>query len=113
MNHEIVESFGAMAREKGLKEEEKNARHLGELGIGINYADHAAESGSEKPSFPPTFTKFPTCIAGPNDVVELPSAFVIDPRTRSDSYRRDEASTSVPDIAAQAVTHPRNGNRRC
>jgi 2-keto-4-pentenoate hydratase/2-oxohepta-3-ene-1,7-dioic acid hydratase in catechol pathway len=46
------------------------------FGIGINYADHAAESGSEKPTFPPTFTKFPTCIAGPNDVVDLPSEFV-------------------------------------
>jgi leucyl aminopeptidase (aminopeptidase T) len=34
----VIEKGEAMAREKGLKEEEKNARHLGELGIGINYA---------------------------------------------------------------------------
>ena len=26
-----------MAREKGMKDEERNARHIGELGIGINY----------------------------------------------------------------------------
>jgi len=34
----IIQKGEAMAREKGLKAEEKNARHLGELGIGINYA---------------------------------------------------------------------------
>ena len=44
--------------------------------IGLNYAGHAAESGAELPTFPPTFTKFPTCLAGPHEVVELPSGFV-------------------------------------
>jgi leucyl aminopeptidase (aminopeptidase T) len=34
----VIHKGEAMAREKGLKAEEKNARHLGELGIGINYA---------------------------------------------------------------------------
>ncbi len=33
----IIEKGEAMAREKGLKDEEHNARHIGELGIGINY----------------------------------------------------------------------------
>jgi len=44
--------------------------------IGMNYAAHAAEAGVEPPTFPPTFTKFPTCLTGPNATVELPSAFV-------------------------------------
>jgi aminopeptidase len=33
----VIEKGEAMAREKGLKGEERNARHIGELGIGINY----------------------------------------------------------------------------
>jgi len=44
--------------------------------IGMNYAAHAAEAGVEAPTFPPTFTKFPTCLTGPDATVELPSAFV-------------------------------------
>ena len=43
------------------------------FGIGLNYAAHAAESGSPNPEFPPTFTKFPSCITGPYATVELPS----------------------------------------
>jgi 2,4-didehydro-3-deoxy-L-rhamnonate hydrolase len=44
--------------------------------IGLNYAAHAAEAGLEAPTFPSTFTKFPTCLTGPDATVELPSAFV-------------------------------------
>jgi len=44
--------------------------------IGMNYAAHAAEAGVESPTFPPTFTKFPTCLTGPDATVELPSDFV-------------------------------------
>jgi 2-keto-4-pentenoate hydratase/2-oxohepta-3-ene-1,7-dioic acid hydratase in catechol pathway len=44
--------------------------------IGMNYAAHAAEAGVEPPTFPPTFTKFPTCLTGPDAQVELPSEFV-------------------------------------
>ncbi len=44
--------------------------------VGMNYAAHAAEAGVEPPTFPPTFTKFPTCLAGPDASVELPSEFV-------------------------------------
>ena len=36
------------------------------FGIGLNYRDHAAESGMPIPDRPATFTKFPTCITGPN-----------------------------------------------
>lgn len=44
--------------------------------IGMNYAAHAAEAGVEPPEFPPTFTKFPTCLTGPDATVELPTTFV-------------------------------------
>ncbi len=44
--------------------------------IGMNYTAHAAEAGVEPPDFPPTFTKFPTCLTGPDATVALPSDFV-------------------------------------
>jgi 2,4-didehydro-3-deoxy-L-rhamnonate hydrolase len=41
--------------------------------IGLNYAEHAAESGFDRPSgHPPVFTKFPACITGPGGDVALP-----------------------------------------
>jgi 2-keto-4-pentenoate hydratase/2-oxohepta-3-ene-1,7-dioic acid hydratase in catechol pathway len=44
--------------------------------IGLNYADHAAESGVAVPDFPPTFTKFPSAVTGPEADVVLPSEHV-------------------------------------
>ncbi len=44
--------------------------------IGLNYAEHAAEANLAIPSFPPTFTKFPTCLAGPSTSVPLPQGSV-------------------------------------
>jgi 2,4-didehydro-3-deoxy-L-rhamnonate hydrolase len=44
--------------------------------IGLNYEDHAAESGVKVPDEPAVFTKFPTCITGPAATVALPSAGV-------------------------------------
>jgi 2-keto-4-pentenoate hydratase/2-oxohepta-3-ene-1,7-dioic acid hydratase in catechol pathway len=43
------------------------------LCIGLNYADHAAESGAEIPAEPVVFCKFPTAIAGPGDAIRLPT----------------------------------------
>ena len=40
-------------------------------GIGLNYRSHVAESNMEVPTVPLVFTKFPSCIVGPNDDVEL------------------------------------------
>jgi 2-keto-4-pentenoate hydratase/2-oxohepta-3-ene-1,7-dioic acid hydratase in catechol pathway len=43
------------------------------FGIGLNYRDHAAESGLPVPTGePPVFTKFPSCITGPYADIELP-----------------------------------------
>jgi 2-keto-4-pentenoate hydratase/2-oxohepta-3-ene-1,7-dioic acid hydratase in catechol pathway len=41
--------------------------------IGLNYRDHAAESGVATPSSPAVFTKFASCLAGPYETVRLPS----------------------------------------
>ena len=41
------------------------------FGIGLNYRDHAAESGSVPPDVPVVFTKFPSCINGPTGEIEL------------------------------------------
>jgi 2-keto-4-pentenoate hydratase/2-oxohepta-3-ene-1,7-dioic acid hydratase in catechol pathway len=40
--------------------------------IGLNYADHAAESGAAIPSEPVVFNKFPTSIRGHGDPIILP-----------------------------------------
>jgi 2-keto-4-pentenoate hydratase/2-oxohepta-3-ene-1,7-dioic acid hydratase in catechol pathway len=42
------------------------------LGIGLNYADHIAESGMEAPEFPVFFNKQATCVVGPGDDVHMP-----------------------------------------
>lgn len=40
--------------------------------IGLNYADHAAESGAELPPEPVVFNKFPTTIRAHGENIELP-----------------------------------------
>ena len=41
--------------------------------VGLNYADHVAEANMEMPTSPLVFTKFPSCIVGPDADVELRS----------------------------------------
>ena len=43
------------------------------VAIGLNYSDHAAETGAEVPTEPIMFMKATSCIAGPNDNVEIVS----------------------------------------
>ena len=63
------------------------------IAIGLNYADHAKETGQEIPAEPILFNKAPTCICGPYDDVMYPKnsdrmdweceiAFVIGTRAR-------------------------------
>lgn len=63
------------------------------IGIGLNYADHAAEAGLRIPREPVIFNKTGNCIVGPNDDVMIPRgslkldwevelAFVIGKRAR-------------------------------
>ena len=42
------------------------------LAIGLNYADHIAESGMEAPQFPIFFNKQATCVVGPYDDIHMP-----------------------------------------
>ena len=44
------------------------------LAIGLNYADHAAESKLELPLEPLVFSKAISCLAGPNDELVMPKA---------------------------------------
>ena len=43
------------------------------VAIGLNYSDHAAETGAEVPSEPITFMKATSSINGPNDDIEIVS----------------------------------------
>jgi 2,4-didehydro-3-deoxy-L-rhamnonate hydrolase len=63
------------------------------VAVGLNYADHAAETGAPIPKEPILFNKFANCIVGPNDDVMMPKgskkldweveiAFVIGTRCR-------------------------------
>ncbi|WP_426398652.1 fumarylacetoacetate hydrolase family protein [Ralstonia sp. R-29] len=40
--------------------------------IGLNYSDHAAETGAEVPAEPVIFNKWTSAISGPDDDVEIP-----------------------------------------
>ncbi|WP_454916771.1 fumarylacetoacetate hydrolase family protein [Xanthobacter sediminis] len=63
------------------------------IAIGLNFADHAAETGNPIPAEPVVFNKAPNCISGPNDDIIIPKgstkldwevelAFVIGTRAR-------------------------------
>ena len=76
--------------------------------IGLNYADHAAETGFELPTEPLVFLKSPTALSGPIDPIRLPKgadeldwevelAFVIGRATVGVS--EDEAMASVTGFA--------------
>jgi 2,4-didehydro-3-deoxy-L-rhamnonate hydrolase len=42
------------------------------IAVGLNYADHAAETGAAIPVEPILFNKAPSCVIGPNDEVVIP-----------------------------------------
>jgi ureidoglycolate lyase len=42
------------------------------IGIGLNYADHAEETGQPIPKEPVVFNKWVTCISGCNDEIQIP-----------------------------------------
>jgi 2-keto-4-pentenoate hydratase/2-oxohepta-3-ene-1,7-dioic acid hydratase in catechol pathway len=42
------------------------------IAVGLNYADHAAESNMPAPKEPILFSKAPNCLAGPNDDLTIP-----------------------------------------
>jgi 2-keto-4-pentenoate hydratase/2-oxohepta-3-ene-1,7-dioic acid hydratase in catechol pathway len=44
------------------------------LAVGLNYADHVAESGLDTPVHPTIFNKQSTCVVGPSDPIHMPRA---------------------------------------
>jgi 2,4-diketo-3-deoxy-L-fuconate hydrolase len=42
------------------------------IGIGLNYEDHAAETGADIPEKPIVFAKYPNTIIGPGEAVRIP-----------------------------------------
>lgn len=95
------------------------------LCIGLNYSDHAAETGQAVPTEPILFTKPPNTLVGPNDDVRLPRGstktdwevelgIVIGKRT---SYLDDEAQARdaiagyvlVNDVSERAFQLERGG----
>ncbi len=42
------------------------------IGIGLNYADHAAETGAAIPKEPVVFSKWVSCVGGCNDDIQIP-----------------------------------------
>ncbi|MBL8587319.1 MAG: fumarylacetoacetate hydrolase family protein [Methylobacteriaceae bacterium] len=46
------------------------------IAVGLNYADHAAETNSPIPKEPILFNKAPNCVIGPNDDVVIPKGSV-------------------------------------
>jgi 2-keto-4-pentenoate hydratase/2-oxohepta-3-ene-1,7-dioic acid hydratase in catechol pathway len=79
---------GGLERLRGLVDERVAAGQLSPLGndrigapfarphqilcIGLNYSDHAAETGQAVPEEPILFTKSPNTLIGPNDDVRIP-----------------------------------------
>lgn len=56
----------------GVKLESPVRRPPKFFGVGLNYADHAAETGMERPKVPILFNKQSTCASGPCDPIHLP-----------------------------------------
>jgi 2-keto-4-pentenoate hydratase/2-oxohepta-3-ene-1,7-dioic acid hydratase in catechol pathway len=74
------------------------------LAVGLNYADHVAESGLDTPAHPTIFNKQSTCVTGPTNPIHVPRAshvldyegelgFVIGRRCRHVS--REDASNVI------------------
>lgn len=95
------------------------------LCIGLNYSDHAAETGMPVPEEPILFTKSPNTLVGPDDEVRMPRGatkldwevelgVVIGTRA---SYLKDEAAASaaiagitvVNDVSERAFQNERGG----
>ena len=71
--------------------------------IGLNYADHAAESNLPVPAEPVVFNKWNSAISGPNDDIEIPKGSKV-------KYELDKESglLKVDRILFSAVHYPAN-----
>ncbi|MDX2201760.1 MAG: fumarylacetoacetate hydrolase family protein [Hyphomicrobiaceae bacterium] len=94
------------------------------IAVGLNYADHAKETGSPIPQEPILFNKLPNCIVGPDDDVMVPKgstkldyeieiAFVIGKRARyvaeKDALSHIAGYAICNDISERAFQSERGG----
>jgi 2-keto-4-pentenoate hydratase/2-oxohepta-3-ene-1,7-dioic acid hydratase in catechol pathway len=76
--HGVVEGAEVVERDGGERHALDEVRLLAPvqpgkfLAIGLNYADHLAESGMDAPEFPVFFNKQTTCVVGPGEDVHMP-----------------------------------------
>lgn len=70
VNTETAEPFSAAA----VRQPVTAPRQI--FAIGLNYSEHAAESGFTAPDHPAVFTKFIGSLTGPGGVIDLPAATV-------------------------------------
>jgi 2-keto-4-pentenoate hydratase/2-oxohepta-3-ene-1,7-dioic acid hydratase in catechol pathway len=77
-HHGVVEDDEVVDRETGERHPLDEVALLAPvqprkyLAIGLNYADHIAESGMDAPEFPIFFNKQATCVVGPGAYVHMP-----------------------------------------
>lgn len=70
------------------------------IGIGLNYEDHAAETGASIPEKPIVFAKYPNTIVGPGEAIRIP------PITKQADYEAElavvigRAARNVPESEA-------------
>jgi 2-keto-4-pentenoate hydratase/2-oxohepta-3-ene-1,7-dioic acid hydratase in catechol pathway len=94
------------------------------IAVGLNYADHAKETGSPIPKEPILFNKLANCIVGPNDDVMIPKgslkmdyeceiAFVIGTRcryvTEKDALKHVAGYTICNDVSERHFQVERSG----
>ena len=79
LNHSTIEKLKSLDLTK--LPELSNSERIGPcisnpgkfVAIGLNYSDHAEETGAKVPSEPIVFMKATSCISGPNDDIEITS----------------------------------------
>jgi len=73
------------------------------VAVGLNYADHAAETGATIPNEPILFNKAPSCIVGPDDHVVIPKGSVKTDWEVEIAIVIGEHATYVPEKEAMEV----------
>ncbi|WP_026531346.1 fumarylacetoacetate hydrolase family protein [Haematomicrobium sanguinis] len=74
------------------------------LAVGLNYAEHADESGFDKPvDLPPVFTKFRSALTGPRTAVVLPQGGHTDWEVELAVVLGAELTRATPDQAREAI----------
>jgi len=71
MRHQIDSGLGRIALSE-VKLEAPIPRPGKFLAISLNYPDHIAETGKEKPEYPSFFSKQSSCVIGPGDAIFRP-----------------------------------------